>query len=72
MFYGVSNGFVALFLPGIRTLAFYKRIPIASLFVLYWCNWGHNYGRDLVLVKSRNFIENWERDNGLRQFQLST
>jgi hypothetical protein len=71
MFLGVLNGFAMLFFPGVRRLPLYKRLPIASFFVFIWSNWGYHYGRDLILVRSRNLIENWERDMGIRHFQLS-
>lgn len=71
MFYGVMNGIAAFFFPGVRRLALWKRLPISFFFVFLWSNWGYHYGRDIVLIKSRNFIEHWERDMGLRNHQLS-
>jgi hypothetical protein len=41
------------FAPGIRRLQVYKRIPIALFFTGLWMNWGYNYGRDLVWIKSK-------------------
>jgi hypothetical protein len=69
LFIGMTNAFVLFFFPAIRRLPLYYRIPIASLSCYLWCNWGYNYGRDLVLVKTRNVIQNWERDYGLRHWQ---
>ncbi len=71
MFMGVLNGIVVYFFPAIRRLPFYKRLPVASLFVFYWSNWGYHYGRDVVLVQTRNVIENFERDMGFRHPQIS-
>lgn len=68
--YGVFNASCVFFFPAIRRFALYKRVPVACLFLAYWMNWGYHYGRDLVLVKTRNLIENWERDHGIRNFQL--
>lgn len=65
------NGFLIFFAPGVRRLAMYKRVPIASLFVFYWANWGYHYGRDQTWVRIRNTLENWERDMGLRNFQTA-
>ncbi len=67
--YGLINAFFIYFAPGVRRLAFYKRIPITIPFLVFWSNWGYNYGRDLAFVSSRNYIENWERDMGFRHFQ---
>jgi hypothetical protein len=64
------NGIAVFFFPAIRRLPLYFRLPISSLFVYFWSNWGYNYGRDYVYVKTRNVIENWERDMGLRNFQI--
>jgi len=71
MFLGVLSGIAVFFFPAVRRLPLYKRLPISSLFVFFLSNWGYHYGRDLVLIKSRNLIENWERDMGLRHFQIS-
>jgi hypothetical protein len=71
MFIGALNGAAVFFFPAIRRLQLHKRIPVASLFVFYWCNWGYHYGRDVCFVRSRNLIENWERDMGIRHFQMS-
>jgi hypothetical protein len=71
LFWGTLSGVVALFFPGIRRLAFYKRLPFAFGLCYFWAKIGYNYGRDVLLVKTRNVIENWERDMGIRHFQLS-
>jgi hypothetical protein len=71
MFLGVLSGFAVFFFPAIRRLALYKRLPISTAFVFLWSNWGYHYGRDLVLIKTRNLIENWERDMGIRHHQMS-
>ncbi len=59
------------FFPGIRRLPFYARFPISLVFVYGWMNWGRNYGRDLVRTHTRSFIENWERDVGVRHWQTA-
>jgi hypothetical protein len=71
LFMGVGTGFATFFFPAIRRLPIYFRLPVAGLGCFYFCNWGYNYGRDLVWVRCRNIIENWERDMGLRNFQMS-
>jgi len=46
--YGVIHSIVMFFLPGIRRLALYKRIPIAAVTLAVWMNWGYHFGRDHV------------------------
>jgi hypothetical protein len=67
---GFLNGVALFFFPGVRRLAIYKRLPIAGIVAFWWFNWGYHYGRDLVYHKTRLAVENWERDMGLRNFQL--
>jgi hypothetical protein len=67
--YGLINGIAMFFFPGVRRLVFYKRLAISFPFFYYWYNWGYGFGRDLMWVRGRNIIENWERDLGLRHFQ---
>ena len=71
MFLGVMSGIAMFFFPAIRRLVIYKRLPIAFIPVFLLSNWGYHYGRDLVLIKTRNLIENWERDVGVRNFQMA-
>jgi hypothetical protein len=71
MFLGVFSGFTLFFFPAIRRLPLYKRLPVSFFAVFLLSNWGYHYGRDLILIRTRNLIENWERDMGIRHFQLS-
>ncbi len=67
--YGIINAIAIYFFPGVRRLVFYKRAAVALPFFFLWMNWGYNYGRDIAFVSTRNIIENWERDMGIRHFQ---
>ena len=67
--YGLLNALAIFFFPGVRRLVFYKRALIALPFLYGWMHWGYNYGRDIAFVSTRNIIENWERDMGIRHFQ---
>jgi hypothetical protein len=67
--YGIMNAIAVFFFPGVRRLVFYKRIAVAAPFLYFWYSWGYGFGRDQVWVRSRNIIENWERDMGIRNFQ---
>lgn len=66
---GMLSGTVLFFFPAIRRLSIYKRLPLSIVMAFYWYNLGWNYGRDYVFVKTRNHVENWERDLGIRHFQ---
>lgn len=67
--YGLLFSAVALFFPGVRTLQFYKRIPIAIIPGVMLHNWYYRFSMDTVMVLGKNYIENWERLIGQRHIQ---
>lgn len=66
---GLLNGLAFFFAPGVRRLAFYKRIPIAILPFAFWFHWYNSFARDQMMVIGKTMMENWERDSGARHYQ---
>ena len=63
---GMLFGAGFYFAPGIRRLPFYFRIPAAGGMFMYMFNFGRNYGRDVLYVRTKPMIENYERYSGIR------
>ena len=68
---GLFFGAVAYLFPGIRRLAFYKRIPIAGFVYYGVCRAFINYGDDVFEQRSIIVFENIEKDNRIRNYVLA-
>lgn len=68
---GIFFGSITYFLPGIRRVPFYYRIPAAlTSFAICIC-WGENYGRDITNMRINAALETYERELGIRDYQKS-
>lgn len=68
---GLFFGFITYFLPGIRRLPFYLRIPCSLLSLSICIRWGKLNGLDLTNMRLNPVVETIEREYGIRNFQTS-
>ena len=65
---GVFFGAVAFFFPGVRRLPFYYRIPITAVTGLLVTRAFRNYGDEVFEQRTFVAIENFERENRIRNY----
>lgn len=68
---GIFFGTLTFFLPGVRRLPFYFRIPVALSSLAFCVSWGETFGRDITNMRINAPLETYERELGIRNFQKS-